>query len=442
MKLKILKTNFKKKIFNIMFIFIFLTFFITLNNVLATSTTVTFDTPLYCNNDIIMDLESGNILFEKNAYEKVYPASTTKILTALLAIENLNLTDTVVASKNAVYSTPVGSSVIYLKAGEIMSVENLLYGLLIHSGNDAANVLAEAVSGDIPNFIELMNSKLEEIGCTNTHFTNAHGFHDDKHYTTVYDMAKLFRYALENETFKKIVSTKEITIPETNKTEERTYKNTNKMFNEKYKDMYYEYVVGGKTGYTEEARGTFVGFGTKDNKTVIVCAFDGSQNISGNEGRFLDSITLFEYAFNNFNRYKLIDKNNFTFEITDETYNKKYTVSIQNDTYALYNNDFNFARYNINLITNDLESFDINEKIGTIDITNKGNSLDVSNTYDLVLVSKTNYFNFKLSSKWIKVILFIVLSIFLILIISANKPMKKKSKKKAIKKVNRNLYNR
>lgn len=442
MKFVFFKKTIKKKIFSMVLIYILLSFFMLSNNSFALTSDTEIDSLLYCNNDIIMDLESGNILYEKNAYDKVFPASTTKVLTALLAIENLNLSDTVIASKNAVYSTPVGSSVIYLKAEEAMSVENLLYGLLIHSGNDAANVLAEAVSGDIPSFITLMNNKLEKIGCTNTHFTNAHGFHDKNHYTTVFDMAKLFRYALNNETFKKIVSTKEITIPKTNKSEERTYKNTNKMFNEKYKDMYYEYVVGGKTGYTEEARGTFVGFGTKDDKTVIVCAFDGSQNISGNEGRFLDSITLFEYAFNNFNKYKLIDKNNFTFDISDETYNKKYTVSIQNDTYALYNNDFNFARYNINLIENELENFNINDKVGTIEITNKGNSINVSNTYDLVLVSKTSYFNFYLSSKWIKIILFIISSIFLILIISANKPMKKKRKKKALKKVNRNLYNR
>lgn len=284
MAFKYFEINTKRFVFNICIIIFFIIICFELFNSTINAENVTtkeneLQSHLYCNNDIIMDLESGNIIFEKNAHTKVYPASTTKVLTAILAIENLNIDDTVVVSKNAVYSTPIGSSIMYLKPEEVISIKNLLYGLLLQSGNDAANALAEVVSGNIPDFINLMNSKLEEIGCKDTHFTNAHGFHDNDHYTTVFDMAKLFRYAVQNETFKEIIATKEITIPKTNKTEERTYKNTNKMFNPKYTDMYYEYVIGGKTGYTEKARGTFVGYGKKDDKTVIVCAFDGSQNI-------------------------------------------------------------------------------------------------------------------------------------------------------------------
>lgn len=443
MTFKNFEKNIKKVIFFSFIIFIYFYFFNASINANSINTKEEeLKSSLYCNNDIIMDLESGNIIFEKNAHNKVYPASTTKVLTALLAIENLNLDDTVVVSKNAVYSTPIGSSIMYLKPEEVISIKNLLYGLLLQSGNDAANALAEAVSGNIPDFINLMNLKLKEIGCNDTHFTNAHGFHDSNHYTTVFDMAKLFRYAVQNETFKEIIATKEITIPKTNKTEERTYKNTNKMFNPKYTKMYYEYVIGGKTGYTEEARGTFVGYGKKDDKTVIVCSFDGSQNISGNEGRFLDSIQLFEYAFNNFNKYKLLDKNNFTFCINDENYNKKYTFSIKDDMYALYNNDFHFSRYTLNLTQNDLESYNLNDKVGTLTVSTNGNSVDVTNTLDLILVSKENYFN---ASSNIKLYINIILCILCIVIILFTfKNCFKKSKKKIRKpntKMQRRNYN-
>lgn len=443
MTFKCFERNIKKVIFFSFIIFIYFYFFNASINANSINTKEEeLKSSLYCNNDIIMDLESGNIIFEKNAHNKVYPASTTKVLTALLAIENLNLDDTVVVSKNAVYSTPIGSSIMYLKPEEVISIKNLLYGLLLQSGNDAANALAEAVSGNIPDFINLMNLKLKEIGCNDTHFTNAHGFHDSNHYTTVFDMAKLFRYAVQNETFKEIIATKEITIPKTNKTEERTYKNTNKMFNPKYTKMYYEYVIGGKTGYTEEARGTFVGYGKKDDKTVIVCSFDGSQNISGNEGRFLDSIQLFEYAFNNFNKYKLLDKNNFTFCINDENYNKKYTFSIKDDMYALYNNDFHFSRYTLNLTQNDLESYNLNDKVGTLTVSTNGNSVDVTNTLDLILVSKENYFN---ASSNIKLYINIILCILCIVIILFTfKNCFKKSKKKIRKpntKMQRRNYN-
>ena len=388
---------------------------------------------LYCNSDLIMDLESGNVLYAKNGYKKVYPASTTKILTAILALENLDLNESVVASAHAVYSTPIGSSVIYLQPQEVMSVKNLLYGLLIPSGNDAGNVIAEAVSGDIGSFVELMNKKLKELGCNNTHFTNAHGFHDDNHYTTVYDMAKLMRYALKNDTFREIIETKEYTIPATNKSEERELVNTNKMFNKKYTKMYYEYILGGKTGYTEEARGTFIGYGTKDGKSVIVCAFDGSQNIqNGQEGRFLDSKTLFEYAFENFNKFKIFDKNNIAYKVKDENTSKEYTLSLDSDKYALYAGGAYSTKYDINNIATNLEDKNLNDKVGIISLSAKGNAIDIQNDYDLILTSKNNYFNTSNILKYIEYILTILL--FIILIREITKLIK-------LNKKNKNIYN-
>ena len=415
-----------KNKFRVTILIILISFcYIFVNNIYAN--TDLDENGLYCNSDLVMDYESGNVLFEKNGYNKVYPASTTKILTAILTIENLDLDKSIVASKEAIYSTPIGSSVIYLQVQEVMSVKDLLYGLLLESGNDAANVLAEAVSGNIPDFIKLMNQKLKEIGCQNTHFTNAHGFHDDEHYTTVYDMAILMRYAMQNNTFRQILETKEYTIESTNKSKERNCTNTNKMFDPDYPQMYYEYILGGKTGYTEEARGTFVGYGKKDDKMVIVCAFDGSQNINRQEGRFLDSIKLFEYAFNNFNKYKIADKNTYKFNIYDENYNEKYTLSIDSDKYALFNNDFFYSNYDIELNSNDLSNIELNSKVGTIKIKSTGNSLNCENTYDLLLIEKTNYFSINSLTKYFKIIVLIILIIILfILLKKINKHTKRR----------------
>ncbi len=388
---------------------------------------------LYCNSDLIMDVESGNVLYAKNGYKKVYPASTTKILTAILALENLDLNESVVASAHAVYSTPIGSSVIYLQPQEVMSVKNLLYGLLIESGNDVGNVLAEAVSGDIDSFVELMNKKLKELGCNDTHFTNAHGFHDDNHYTTVYDMAKLMRYAMKNDTFREIVETREYTIPATNKSEARELVNTNKMFNKKYTKMYYEYILGGKTGYTEEARGTFIGYGTKDDKSVIVCAFDGSQNIqNGQEGRFLDSKTLFEYAFENFNKFKIFDKNTIAYKVKDENTSKEYTLSLDSDKYALYAGGAYSTKYYIDNIATNLEDKNLNDKVGMISLSANGNAIDIQNDYDLILTSKNSYFNTNNILTYIEYIIVIIL--FIILIKQITKLIK-------LSKKNKNTYN-
>jgi D-alanyl-D-alanine carboxypeptidase len=379
-----------------------------------------------------MDYESGKVLYEKDGYSKVYPASTTKILTAIIAIENLNLDSSIVCSKNAIYSTPAGSSIMYLKVGEIITVRDLLYGLLLQSGNDAADVLAEAVSGNINDFVILMNKKLQEIGCKNTHFANPHGFHDKDHYTTAYDMAILMKYAMKNETFRKFVETKEIEIAPTNKTPTtRSYTNTNKLLNESNSKMYYEYCIGGKTGYTEEARGTFVGYGIKDSKTVIVSTFDGSQNISGLQARFLDSIKLFDYSFNNFNKNKIVSKDNETFNIKDEKNCKIYTVKLKDDIYTLSKDNFFINSYlvdiNFNKITDNLKSGDV---IGSFTITTKNDSVSFTNTYDLEYVSSIKYLNitkvFKQNIIKILGILITILFILIILIINRKKKFNKK----------------
>ena len=199
------------------------------------NTSISEDNPsdslnIYSEAVILIENTTGKTLYEKNSEQKMYPASTTKILTAILAIENSSLDDLVTVSQTAISNIPSGYSSAYLSVGEEISVDNLLKVLLIHSANDAANVLAEHVSGSIDQFVNLMNEKTQELGCTNTHFVTTNGIHDDNHYTTAKDLSIIARYCMQNPTFRKYVSTPRCTIPATNKSQvSRMYRNKNRL---------------------------------------------------------------------------------------------------------------------------------------------------------------------------------------------------------------------
>ena len=169
------------------------------------------------NSYIVIDNKTNKVLYNKNENKKMYPASTTKILTAIITLENCNLDDTVTASYDAVMSIPEGYSTANIQIGEKLTVEQLLEVLLVHSANDAANVLAEFVGGSIDSFVNMMNTKLNEIGANNSHFTNAYGLHDENHYTTAKDLAKIMQYCLKNETFRKISGQASCAISATSK---------------------------------------------------------------------------------------------------------------------------------------------------------------------------------------------------------------------------------
>lgn len=167
---------------------------------------------------VLVENNTGKILYEKNSTEKMYPASTTKIMTAILVLENCNLSDIVTVSASALDNIPSGYVTCNLQVGEELSVENLMYALMVPSANDAACVLAEHVGGSIQGFSNMMNSKALEIGCTNTHFVNPNGIHDDAHYSTAYDMYLIADYAIKNPSLKKFITATEYTLPATNNT--------------------------------------------------------------------------------------------------------------------------------------------------------------------------------------------------------------------------------
>lgn len=256
---------------------------------------------------ILVDRASGRILYEKEADAKRYPASTTKIMTALLAIEQLNPTDTAIASQTAVDVDRDGSNMGIL-AGEELNVEQLLYGLLVHSANDAANVLAEEVSGSIEAFVAEMNIRAGELGMSGTHFANPHGYHDDNHYTTARDLYLLANEAMKNELFAEIVATPTYEIPPTNRYKEIRYlSNNNSLINPmKGRKYLYSPATGIKTGHTSKAGNCLVSSAEKDGSSLYCVVLD-APNTDGTNYSFADTITLFKFGFENYKTQSISD---------------------------------------------------------------------------------------------------------------------------------------
>ncbi len=255
---------------------------------------------------IVFNTNTNQIIYEKNAYTKMYPASTTKIMTAILVIENCNLEDTTKVQADAII-LPSGYTGANLQEGEILTINELLHLMLIESANDAANVLAEYVGGSISEFANMMNDKATQIGCTNTHFVNSNGVHNKDHYTTAYDLCLIANYAMKNDIFRQIVSTTVYTVPATNKYNERILRNTNKLLHETNEKTntnniyYYEFATGIKTGYTTFANNCLVASAKKDDVEFIIVLL-GSRPFETdfNSQRYLDAKNLFITAFDNY----------------------------------------------------------------------------------------------------------------------------------------------
>lgn len=285
---------------------------------------------------ILLDSASEKIIYSKNESEKMYPASTTKILTAILTIENCNLNDVVTVPYEAIASIPSGYSVAALQPGEQLTVEQLLQVMMVHSANDAANVLAYHISGSIDAFSNLMNKKVEELGLTNTHFTNPSGMHDENHYTTAYDLAIIMKYCMKNTTFRSLSGLKYCKIPATNKYDERVFNTTNELLiydnREVSSNYYYKYAIAGKTGYTTQAKNCLVSVSNKDDLELICVVLSVGLYPNNLSAKFVDTKTLFDYGYNNYTIRKLREKNAIATEIeigngTKETRNLDLLIS-------------------------------------------------------------------------------------------------------------------
>ena len=306
---------------------------------------------------LLMDANTGKILYEKNAYEKMYPASTTKIMTAILALENRDLSHVAKVSYNAIFSVPVGYSNANLQLDEELTIEQLLNVLLIPSANDAANVIAEDIGGSVESFASMMNTKAIEIGCKNTHFVNANGVHDENHYSTAYDLALMGRYAMKNDVFRKMVSTVRYTLPVTNKYDkaDRIFLNTNNLINNK-NNQYYKYCIGTKTGYTDAAKNCIVATAKKDD-FELVCVIMGATN-TVDSNKFKDCISLFDFGFNNYTYKKLHTKDSVYKVITPRNADSK-----TNSLNVLFEDDINILMKKSDYDTEIIPEVDLNDKI-------------------------------------------------------------------------------
>ena len=271
---------------------------------------------------ILMDIDSGRIMYSKNIDNKRTIASISKIMTAVIVLENIDIKKQVTIGDEI---DKAHGSGIYIKKGEKLTIEDLLYGLLLRSGNDAALALAYHTAGSIDKFVDLMNKKAQELNMNNSKFNNPSGLDDDSegNISTAYDMALLMKYAYQNKTFRKIEKTKKYTL----KTNKNTYSwtNKNKLLSK------YIYTDGGKTGFTKKAKRTLVTTASKGSMHLVVVTLN-----DGND--WLDHENLFEYGFNNFKTYQILKKG--PFEVLKDDYYKDGTLYLKNDYYyTLLNNE-------------------------------------------------------------------------------------------------------
>ncbi|MBR6719773.1 MAG: D-alanyl-D-alanine carboxypeptidase [Clostridia bacterium] len=263
-------------------------------------------------NYILVNMDTGEVLLEKNSSERKYPASTTKIMTALLALEKLDLEASSTVSNEAVMSISWDSSKLGLFEGETFNNYELIKGMMVVSGNDAANVLAEAVSGSISDFVTLMNEKAKDLGCEGTHFVNTHGLTDENHYTTVSDMAKIAVEAMKIPAFREIVKTTYFELPKTEIYDgPRNFNTTNNLLtNARTSSYLYSPATGIKTGYTDAARNCLVASAEKEGVRLITVIL-GASVIDGVNTAYVDTKALMEWGFENYVSKQVIKKGEF-----------------------------------------------------------------------------------------------------------------------------------
>jgi len=281
----------------------------------------------------IMDMDSNRILYSKNQNEERLIASITKIMTAIVAIESGKLDDVVTVDDSILKAYGSG---IYIEIGEQIPLIELVYGLMLRSGNDAALMIAKYVGGSVEKFAEKMNEKAKKIGMENTIFLNPHGLDEEtKNYSTSYDMALLTSYAMKNEIYRQIVGTKRRTV----KTDKKTYvwKNKNKLL------FTYKYTTGGKTGFTDSARRTLVTTASKDNLNIAVVTLNDPSD-------FTEHKEAYEYVFNNYTKYRVLNKD--TFEVKNNKFNGR--LYIKNDYYyTIKENEKDKFKINVKLEKNE-----------------------------------------------------------------------------------------
>jgi len=256
---------------------------------------------------ILIDAQTGDVLCEKNSSESLYPASTTKIMTAILALENGDPEEVLTASQSAIDAIGYNGSNIGIIPGEKIPMKSLIQAMMISSANEASNIIAEHIGGSIEGFAEMMNNKAIDLGAVDTHFVNASGIHDEMHYTTAADIALIARYAMTIPEFREIVSTKSFTMPPTNKHAKwPVLSNSNKLMLTNESDLYE--INGIKTGFTGPAGNNLVSSAINDEGMELIAAVMCVKNENAAENVRIYSKELLDYGFNSFKRVELVEK--------------------------------------------------------------------------------------------------------------------------------------
>ena len=342
---------------------------------------------------LIVETNTGKIIYEKDINEPNYPASTTKILTAILTIEKCNLEETATVSQNAISNIPTAYVVAPLYVGEEMKIKDLLYALMLKSSNDAAYVLAEHVGGSVEGFAEMMNNKAKEIGCKNTHFVNPNGIDNKNHYTTAYDMYLIANYAMKNETFAKIVSTYQYTLPGTNKhpASDRIMKNTNNFVNPG-STFYNKIVKGIKTGTTDLAGNCLITDSANNNLEFITVVLGAETSNS----KFTETQKMIDYAYKNYTLSDLHKKDDVIKNIevknaTKET--KNLNVIISDDITVINNVKTKVSDIEPEIVLNDniVAPISKGQELGTIKYNGDGTEYTAKLVAQNDVVVKTYY---------------------------------------------------
>jgi len=382
------------------------------------------DLSLSCSSDILIDAESGRVLYGHQENKKIYPASLTKLLTALTALDLGDLDDILIVDEKTPYE--VDGSHIALEPKEELSLYDLLHGLLIASGNDAADVIAKNYSSYEGEFLELMNEKARELGALNSNFVNPHGLHDDNHYTTAYDLSIIAKEAYDKEIIKEIIGKNKYTIDITNiKKEARHLISTNKLLvgtgygnqiiiNNSWVNMKYEGATGMKTGYTPKAGSCLIGSAERDGISLITVVIKGSTTEV-----YTDTHKLLNYGFDNFEKINLVYANEFIKNLDISSGDSKYLSLITSeDLYTVINKD------KLNEIDSSISIKDYNLPVKKGDVLGKIKyslrdeiigevPLKAAFKVDLVVIEDTNLTLFALKT----IISFILAIIFLIIVL-------------------------
>ena len=286
--------------------------------------------PVAAKGAILYELNTDTVLLEQDADARLYPASTTKLMTALVAMEYGNPEDIITVPAAAVDGLFELGSASYLLAGEEISFMDLMEYMLIASGNDAANAMAIHISGSISAFADLMNNRAQELGCTNTHFVNPHGLHDEEHYTSARDLLRIAKAAMENPTIAEIVAKDEVVLPITNKHPQTTTKyTTNYLISRKStRDYYYEGAIGIKTGTTTPAGLCLVAACVKGDYTYYTVVLGAEKGENGERNQFIETAKLFDYGAENFSQQVMLSSSEPIAEVPVRLSNEKDSVVV------------------------------------------------------------------------------------------------------------------